>query len=83
MVIEIADSSLSFDEGAKLRLYAAAAIPVYLIVDIPGDRVRVHREPEASAASYRVRRDHRRGEAFDLPLRGESLVMLVDDLLPR
>lgn len=81
--IEVADSSLSFDEGAKLRLYAAAGIPAYVIVDIPGERVRVYGQPEASAASYRLRRDYERGESFQLPLRGESLILRVDDILPR
>lgn len=45
LLVEIADTTLSFDLTAKARLYARAAISEYWILDIPGRRLIVHREP--------------------------------------
>jgi Uma2 family endonuclease len=47
----VADTSLAFDRGTKVRLYAAAGIPEYWIVDLAGDRIEVYREP--AAGTYR------------------------------
>ena len=43
-VIEVADSSLSRDLGIKLRLYAAAGIGQYIVVDLVHDQVLVHEQ---------------------------------------
>jgi len=45
LLIEVADSSLAFDKGVKLELYARAGIPEVWIVDLTTDRVLVHRSP--------------------------------------
>ena len=45
LVIEVAESSLTWDRGVKLRLYARAAIPEVWIVDVEHERVEVHRDP--------------------------------------
>ena len=45
LVVEIADSSLRFDRGAKASLYAAAGIPEYWIVNLVEGVLEVHREP--------------------------------------
>jgi Uma2 family endonuclease len=44
-VIEIADSSLHIDLGPKLRTYATAGIPQYVVADLVNNRVVVHEEP--------------------------------------
>jgi len=41
LVIEVADSSLAFDLEAKARLYAAAGIPNYWVVDVQEPRLHV------------------------------------------
>ena len=41
LVIEVADSSLAFDLDTKAKLYAAAGIPHYWVVDV--QRPRLHR----------------------------------------
>jgi Uma2 family endonuclease len=41
LVIEVADSSLAFDLEAKARLYAAAGIPHYWVVDVQERRLHV------------------------------------------
>jgi Uma2 family endonuclease len=47
LVVEVADTSLRYDNTVKLGLYAAFGIPEYWIVDIPNRRVVVHRAPGA------------------------------------
>ena len=57
VAIEIADSSLAFDRGTKQRLYAAAGIPMYVIVNLAEGHVEVYRQPDAARGRYAVRRD--------------------------
>lgn len=45
LVIEVADSSVAIDRGAKAPLYASAGIPEYWIVNIPGKKIEVYRNP--------------------------------------
>jgi len=45
LVVEVADSSLEVDQGAKLELYARAGIPEFWIVDLTTNQVHVHRDP--------------------------------------
>jgi Uma2 family endonuclease len=46
MVIEIADTSLAFDLTVKAALYARAGIAEYWVLDVPGHRLIVHRDPQ-------------------------------------
>jgi Uma2 family endonuclease len=56
LIVEVADSSLAFDLTTKAALYARAAIIEYWVLDIPGRRMIVHRDPQAgrylSVAAY-------------------------------
>ena len=45
LLIEVADSSLGFDLGAKLELYARAGIREFWVVDLTSNSVLVHRGP--------------------------------------
>ncbi len=45
LVIEVADSSLRYDRGVKLPLYARSGIPEVWIVDLRRRMVDVHRAP--------------------------------------
>jgi Uma2 family endonuclease len=47
LLIEVSDSSLSFDQGLKLNVYARHGVPEYWIVDVEGKRVVTYREPAA------------------------------------
>jgi Uma2 family endonuclease len=51
LLIEVSDSTLGFDLGAKLALYARSAIPEVWVVDIGGRAIRAFREP--AGESYR------------------------------
>jgi Uma2 family endonuclease len=45
LVVEVAHSSQRIDRGMKERLYAEAEVPVYWVVDIPGQVVEVRTDP--------------------------------------
>jgi Uma2 family endonuclease len=46
LLVEVADSSLSFDTNEKRLLYARAGIREYWVVDVNGRRLLVHRDPQ-------------------------------------
>jgi Uma2 family endonuclease len=47
LVLEVSDSTLSFDTGEKASLYAAAGVADYWVIDVVNRRVVVHRGPTA------------------------------------
>ncbi len=47
LLIEVGDTSLTYDRGTKLRLYAEAGIPEYWVVDASAEAVEIHRRPGA------------------------------------
>jgi len=53
LVVEVADSSLTYDRGEKADLYASAGMADYWVVNIPGRCVEVFRQPEGG--QYRSR----------------------------
>ncbi len=52
LLVEVADSSLETDSGAKRELYARAGIRQFWIVDLTTDCVLVHRKPSGDATSW-------------------------------
>lgn len=52
LLVEVADSSLRYDLGAKRKTYAAVGIPEYWVVDLPHQCVHVFREPNRFAGAY-------------------------------
>ena len=49
LLIEVADTSLTYDRTTKLRLYAEAGIAEYWIVDCTTESVEVYRNPAPTA----------------------------------
>ena len=49
LIIEVAESSLSYDRGRKLRLYASCGVPEYWIVNLPERCIEVYTLPEGNA----------------------------------
>lgn len=45
LIIEVADTSLDYDRKVKLPMYAGASILEVWLVDIPNDRIEVHKQP--------------------------------------
>src|SRR5262245_40726415 len=48
LLIEVAETSLSYDRTTKLRLYAEAGIPEYWVVDCAAESIEIYRTPGAS-----------------------------------
>jgi Uma2 family endonuclease len=55
LVIEVSESSLTYDRGTKLALYAKFGVPEVWIVDLLGAAIEVYREPKAGAYTSRER----------------------------
>jgi Uma2 family endonuclease len=82
VVIEVADTSLDYDRTVKQRVYAAAGIPIFWIVNLRNNTVEVYEQPDASSGEYRVRRDHQAGESMQVALpSGNSLAVGVNDIV--
>jgi len=47
-LIEVSDSTLKYDSGDKMRLYAQENIPLYFIVDLKNKQVLKYSEPKKS-----------------------------------
>ncbi len=52
LVVEVADTTLAFDIGTKLPMYARSSIPEVWVVDLQECALRVFRDP--SASGYRT-----------------------------
>lgn len=52
LIVEIADSSVTLDRITKARIYAAAGVPEYWIVNLVDRQVEVYRQPQSSEAAY-------------------------------
>ena len=77
LLIEVADTSLPYDRGRKLPLYARAAIPEMWLVDLERERVYVYREPVGG----RYRHVERIAAGGTLtPLAFPDLVLSVEEL---
>ncbi len=78
-LIEVSDTTLSYDRKVKLPLYARAGIPEVWIVDLGTNRIERHTEPVEG--SYRLVKRMRRGQAITsiaLP----ALTVPVDQIIP-
>lgn len=53
LLVEIADKSLRYDRRVKAPLYARHGIPEYWIVNLTGQAVEVHRDPDPAQGAYR------------------------------
>ena len=56
LLVEVSDSSLSYDRGAKLALYARFGVAEVWIIDIAGSAVEIYRQPKEGAYSLTERR---------------------------
>ena len=79
LVVEVADSSLSYDRDRKKRTYARAGIPEYWIVNLLDNCLEVHRDPLED--SYEVATVLHSGQTVS-PLSCPHASIAVSDLLP-
>ena len=78
LVVEVADTSLSYDREIKIPRYAAAGIPEAWLVDLVGDAVRVSRRPGPNGYGEIV--TVTRGETVRPPLL-PGVAIAVDEIL--
>lgn len=79
LIVEIADSSLAYDKGLKMRLYAETGVPEYWVADIQNDGVLAY--SEARQNTYSVIRQFRRGDRI-IPTLLPECPIPIDVLLP-
>lgn len=85
LVAEVAHTSLSADRGIKKRVYAAAGIPVYWIVNLVDCQIEVFSEPDVDGptADYAKSDVFQPGQSIPLLLDGNTIgVISVDQVLP-
>ena len=85
MVVEISDSSLRHDQGFKKAIYAAAAIPVYWIINLIDRQVEVYTDPTGPAdqPDYRGRQDLSAMEQVPIVIAGRDVASIpVREILP-
>ncbi|MBX9622865.1 MAG: Uma2 family endonuclease [Gemmataceae bacterium] len=86
LVVEVADSSLSYDTTTKAELYATAGIADYWVVDVDGRQLFVFRDPAPlpaglGATAYQTRRTFGPDDTV-APLAAPEKPVKVADLLP-
>jgi Uma2 family endonuclease len=79
LIIEVAESSLTYDRTRKAVAYAASAIPEYWIVNLIDRQVEVFADPEPTRPRYRQQRLAFGSDILTLP-RGSTIE--VSDFLP-
>lgn len=85
VLIEIADSSVRFDRTEKVRVYAAAGIIEYWVVNLADNRIEVYAQPSGptAAPSYGSLTTYAPGQAVPLTLDGTAVASIpVADVLP-
>jgi len=87
LVIEVADSPLQHDRTIKLRVYAAAGIPEYWILNIPDRKLEVYRKPvpanDKNPSNYEVVETYSSEQSVDVVLDATRLgAVAVRDVLP-
>jgi Uma2 family endonuclease len=65
LVIEVADSSLEFDRDVKAKIYAAANVPEYWVVDLNGETVEIYTGPRGG--TYATKRTLQGDDVTPLP----------------
>ena len=87
VLIEVSDSTLALDRGRKLRMYAAAGVSPYWIVNLIARQIEVYDRPtpgggtDADPPGYR-RRDVSPGETLTFACGGVTVTLDAADLLP-
>ncbi len=78
LIVEVADSSVTFDRYRKFPKYASAGIPEAWLIDIESGHVEVHTQPKPD--TYGTVKIYRRGELVTSETMQE-LSVAVDELL--
>lgn len=79
LLIEVSDSTLSFDRTERAEAYALAGVKEYWIINIPERQVELHLKPSEEKGLYRSVSVFESGANFTSPFCGE---VKVDEVLP-
>ena len=79
LVIEVADSTLAYDQGAKLARYAAAGIPEVWVANLRAREVTAYAEP--SGSEYAVVQVYQAEDSIS-PRAFPDVVLSVSDFMP-
>jgi Uma2 family endonuclease len=79
LVVEVADSSLRYDQSRKLPAYARSGIGEAWLVDLATSRIEVHRDPVADR--YTKVSSHHPGDVIE-PEAFPGVRLTVADMLP-
>jgi len=79
LVVEVSDTTLRYDRGTKLRLYAQAGIAQYWIVDANKQRIENYGDP--ADGTYRKKSMHERGDTVAIAQLPGAIVA-VSDVFP-
>jgi len=71
LVIEVSDTTLTYDKEIKLPLYATAGIPEFWLINIEKSEIEVHRSPATD--NYTTITIHRAGDSIALPSASDRL----------
>lgn len=79
LIVEVSDTTLAYDRGVKLGLYARANILEVWIVNLTGEVIEVYTQPKGS--KYQVSEQFRRGDSItaqNVP----DLTLDANDIIP-
>ena len=79
LVIEVSDSTLAYDQGAKLARYAAVGIPEVWVANLRAREITAYAEP--SGSKYASVRAYGVGESIS-PRAFPDVVLAVGDFMP-
>lgn len=79
LILEISDSTLSYDRNTKGAAYARAGIRQYLLLNVQDDTLEDYREPGADG--FQSKQTHRAGSSFNL-VAFPDVLLDVKDFLP-
>lgn len=84
LVVEVSDTSLDYDRGEKLALYAGSRVTVYWIVNLVDRRVEVYTQPRGGRnPTYRGHVDYAPGQSVPVVTAGKTVGTIpVSELLP-
>jgi len=79
LLVEVAETSLSFDQEVKRPLYAEAGVPEYWIVDLKPPAVHVYRDPAGD--TYRTHTTHGPDDELDVAALPDCPPLSTDPVL--
>ncbi|PSB01107.1 Uma2 family endonuclease [Merismopedia glauca] len=80
LIIEVADTSLTYDTEIKAQIYAQSSITDYWVLDVNNRRLIVFREPNPQGYQSQLILDE---EQMIAPLAFPDLAIALTDILPR